>query len=178
MNAAIKKIKLRISQLIGLGSKIHREFFDAVKHNDLDKVNQFLDAGFNPNCIEEKRSAIGYVYSPNSPLTIAAHNNNEPIVLALLKAGADVAHKGNYGSAFWITSDVNIAKILLDAGAYIDEGRCVPSDGFSRTKLQEAAESGDIEMVRLLIDRGAGASIKWADNLEIEKLLVDYLVDD
>jgi len=218
MKTALKKIKLRISQLIGLGPKIHREFFAAVKNNDLDKVNQFLDAGFNPNCIEEARTAIGYIYSQDSPLTIAAHNgltvqniilnitgeiniqdsplaiaayndmaariDSEAMVLSLLKAGADVAHKGTCGSAFEVTSDVNIAKALLDAGADIDEVFESRQGGLTRCKLENAVGGDwrDIEMVRMLIERGAYARLdwagSWAGNLEAAKLLADYLGDD
>ncbi len=216
MKTVIRKIKLRISQLIGRGPKIHREFFAAVKNNDLDTVNQFLDAGFNPNCIEEARNTGGYIYSQESPLTIAAnngqttykkmiahygltarnnmtadnyltaynniaaHNNNELIVLSLLKAGADVAHKGTHGSAFEVTSDVNIAKALLDAGADIDEGFESRQGGLTRYKLQNAVGGDwrDIEMVRMLIERGAHARLDWAGNSEATKLLADYLGDD
>ncbi|HVT03618.1 MAG TPA: ankyrin repeat domain-containing protein [Thermoanaerobaculia bacterium] len=79
-----------------------------------------------------------------------------PIVRILIKAGADVSPKNKFDfNAF--TSAVaagnqEIAGLLLDAGAKVEAG----ASGL--TPLQFAASSGNIEMIRFLVKRGANVN--------------------
>jgi ankyrin repeat protein len=91
-----------------------------------------------------------------TPLLNAVTNEHTEIVKMLLKAGADVSAKNKFDfNAF--TSAVaagkqEIAGLLLDGGAKIEEG----ASGL--TPLQFAASSGNVDMIRFLVKRGANVN--------------------
>jgi uncharacterized protein len=110
---------------------------------------------------------------PNRPdntektaILYAAANGFTPVVRLLLKAGVDP--KAQYGdqltALMWaagyadgagIDDAQDVAKLLLDHGAVIDA-----ADDRGRTALMIAAETGHLEMVDLLIKRGAGRTLR------------------
>ena len=62
-----------------------------------------------------------------------------------------------------LARDIEMMKVLLDAGAFVDAGSEI-----GRTPLQFAAESGEIEMARLLLR--CGADVNAADDVGISAL--------
>ncbi len=88
--------------------------------------------------------------------TLLHYTASVPLAKALLEAGADPNARGDYRdtplhSAF----SPEIATLLLDAGADIDA-----QDHVSDTALHGACSSGHIELVRLLLERGANPNIR------------------
>lgn len=92
----------------------------------------------------------------NTALMMAAFRKNKEAVLMLLKRGAQVNQKGwtalHYAAA---AGSVEITTILLDKYAYIDAES--PS---GMTPLMIAAREGQEEVVALLLEQGADATLK------------------
>jgi ankyrin repeat protein len=92
----------------------------------------------------------------NTALMMAAFRNNKTAVLELLKRGAQVNQKGwtalHYAAA---AGSVDITTILLDKYAYIDAES--PS---GMTPLMLAAREGQEQIVELLLNQGADATLK------------------
>lgn len=92
----------------------------------------------------------------NTALMMAAFRQNKAAVLELLQRGAQVNQKGwtalHYAAA---AGSVEIARILLDKYAYIDAES--PS---GMTPLMIAAREGQEDVVALLLEQGADATLK------------------
>jgi ankyrin repeat protein len=92
----------------------------------------------------------------NTALMMAAFRQNKTAVLELLQRGAQVNQKGwtalHYAAA---AGSVEITRILLDKYAYIDAES--PS---GMTPLMIAAREGQEDVVALLLEQGADASLK------------------
>ena len=115
--------------------------------NDLAKVSLLLDKGADVNT----RSKQGI-----APLFIAAsHDGNVEVVRLMLKHGADANAPGPAGATASLmmsakANDTASAKVLLEAGAV------AKAKGFAGfTALMNAAGSGNAELVKLLLARGA-----------------------
>jgi uncharacterized protein len=94
----------------------------------------------------------------------------------LLDRGADVdalstgaiARVPPLGTAVFVRS-LHLARLLLDAGADVNRQG---AGGF--TALHSAAQSGDVELVKLLLERGADRGLRASDG----KRAVDYAQTD
>lgn len=111
-------------------------------------------------------------------LHLAIFGRQEEAARTLLEAGADpnvlatseLARVPPLGTAAFVQS-VPLARLLLDSGAAVD-GRA--EGGF--TALHSAAQNGDDELARLLLERGADARLTTDDgrrpaDLGLEELL-------
>ena len=108
----------------------------------------------------EDRLYSEYWYSRSeTPLIIAAEYGHEEAVDVLLAHGARVNAVDRHNStALHLVSSscyYNIAKKLINCGADINA-----KDSFVRTPLMIAAEYGKLEIVKLLLDRGANTYIQ------------------
>jgi ankyrin repeat protein len=101
----------------------------------------------------------------------------------LIKRGADVNSKNNYGLTplhfSSIENHIELAKLLLERGADV---KAKDNDGY--TPLHLASISNYIELAKLLIDRGADVNAKdnegrtpfdKADSKKMEALLKKYM---
>jgi ankyrin repeat protein len=195
----------------------------AARSNDLESVKVLLAAGADVNQIS------GYGWSP---LLVAAQNRYYKLGVYLLERGANpnLANKGGWTPLYLATDNRNIEggdypvrkgdmdhlefiKLLLDKGADVNarmkdstETRTVFTnqwlDENGATALFRASQSGDIELMKLLLSRGAdpkiatvlgvtalhvAAGIGWVEGityewsqqatLEAVKLLVDLGLD-
>jgi len=98
-----------------------------------------------------------------TPLHIAAGENVDKIAALLLKAGADVAAKANYGftplhQAAWQNAD-KVAALLLKAGA--DVAMKEDMNGF--TPLHQAARQNADKVAALLLKAGADVAMQNKD---------------
>jgi ankyrin repeat protein len=112
--------------------------------------------------------------SGRTPLMIAADEDREDVVSALLRRGADVnAKDGSECMALIYASSSRMMKLLLDAGA--DPNATVAWR--SLAALHYAAMYGDAESVKILVK--AGANVNGADTGGITPLMYacksDYL---
>ncbi|KAJ6485685.1 ankyrin repeat-containing domain protein [Mycena sanguinolenta] len=100
----------------------------------------------------------GYGFNGVTPLHIAAKAGNRETAALLLAAGADAnlraGWEGHTPLYFAVTNrDRAMAALLLDNGARVDlRWGC---DGMTENALHRACARGDLEMVRLLLGRGA-----------------------
>lgn len=102
----------------------------------------------------------------NPPLIQAAWSGNPETVAALLKSGADPNQANHQGLTPLMAStwgktghgDLRSVKALLAAGATVNG-----TDTFGRTALMNAAASGNLEIVTLLLASGAEANIHIKD---------------
>jgi ankyrin repeat protein len=195
----------------------------AARENDLESASLLIDAGARVNQTTE----YGW-----TPLLTATQNRNYALGMYLLKHGADpnIANKGGWSPLYLATDNRNIEggdypvpagdldhlqfiKALLDAGADVNaratdstETRTIFTmqwlyeDG--ATPLLRAAQSGDVELMKLLLAKGAdpkiatnynvtplaaaagigwveGVTYEWspASNVEAVKLLLDLGLD-
>jgi uncharacterized protein len=158
----------------------------AARANDLESVKTLLDAGVNVN----QQSGYGW-----SALLVATQNRYYKLAAYLIERGADVnlAHNGGWVPLYLATDNRNIEngdypvrkpdmdhldyiKLLLDKGANVNhrvkdssETRTVFTnqwlDENGATAFLRASQSGDIELMKLLIARGADPKINTALNV-------------
>ena len=89
------------------------------------------------------------------PIQLAVEWGNRSVIEALIFAGADVNHRSQGDTALAIAvkrRDFGLIKLLLASGARINS---YPVDTEVVNPLEAAAEIGDIDMARYLIDQGA-----------------------
>jgi ankyrin repeat protein len=152
----------------------------AVRANDLDSAKVLLDAGADVN----QTSGYGW-----SPLLVAAQNRYYKLGEYLISRGADVnlSNKGGWTPLYLATDNRNIEsgdypvrkgdmdhldfiKLLIDKGANVNarmkdstETRTVFTnqwlDENGATAFLRASQSGDIELMKLLLAHGADPKI-------------------
>jgi ankyrin repeat protein len=93
----------------------------------------------------------------------------------LIEAGADVNAESRYGTVLTAGRRVDIAKLLIDAGADVNTG--------SFTPMANAAKYGNAELIRLLVKNGAKVNdprdppIQWAGKPEAAQALIEAGAD-
>ncbi len=106
--------------------------------------------------VEEQHKKLGS--HGNTPLHEAITGGNPHIVRALINSGVDANRRGltGYNSlSLAVHGERNeIAKILLDSGARIDE------EGILDSPLHDAVRTDNMELVELLLDSGANPNVK------------------
>ncbi|KLJ09693.1 hypothetical protein EMPG_14865 [Blastomyces silverae] len=152
-------VRLWLGCGVDLSALWETALYTAVYAGRADVLKMLMEKGANPK--EWRGSQID---SPTL-LHIASEGKSEAVMTVLLEAGLD-PNKSTYeyswtplsymmlstrGNSF---ARVNIAKLLLDAGAKPDL-----ADDMNWTSLHLAIESGDADMVKLLIERGASLAL-------------------
>ena len=158
------------------------EFFRAVKVDNADAITRLLDAGFEPNYVEEERGDSGLMLAirENCPsvikvllangktnlevkakngdnaLMLAAYKGNLAVVKALIARGAQV-NRPDWTALHYAAymGHQEIVSLLLEHSAYIDAE--APN---KNTPIMMAALAGHIYVVKLLLDEGADATLK------------------
>jgi serine/threonine protein kinase/ankyrin repeat protein/formylglycine-generating enzyme required for sulfatase activity len=136
-------------------------------------AERLIEAGADVNAAD---------YLGQTPLEWAAKYAPPEIVAMLIKAGADVDAESRYGTVLLAATTklqehgVENAKLLIDAGADVNAGQIT-------TPLAGAVQVGNVEMIRLLINKGAAVNdeknpaIHWAGTPEVAKVLLDAGAD-
>jgi len=107
-----------------------------------ETLQLLLDAGAQPDLAGVDRQ---------TPLVAAVMHRQTETVKLLLAAGADPSAGEQYDTApILFATDVEIARLLLDAGADVDA-----RDGGRATALIGAATIGDVALVDVLLQHGA-----------------------
>lgn len=130
------------------------EFFRSIQAGQNRKVELFLKAGINVRAKDPEPSTDGW-----QPIHLAAHIGNLEIVQSLLQHGAQIdepAPGRRVGlTPLLLTNNSALAKYLIERGA--DVKRAGPHSGF--TALHRAAASGDVELIELLLKKGAPVNV-------------------
>lgn len=128
----------------------------AIYANDTEVVQYLLEKGADANGDEEIR-----------PLSFAASVGSLQIVKLLVEYGANVNNQNESGStALLRTNKVDIARFLIENGANVNAKDLY--DGM--TSLIGAAARQNVELVKLLLEKGADKSIRDAEG----KNALDY----
>jgi ankyrin repeat protein len=129
----------------------------SVENDDLDFLQFLLSRGADPN--------INHTLGMARSLEVAARDASIPVIETLMNAGSVVKGRRllQYATIFGRT---DVVAYLLDHGAAIDE---IPDNpdltdhhitAGLRNPLCEAAWRGQTAVLKLLLDRGADASIR------------------
>jgi ankyrin repeat protein len=158
----------------------------SARANDQGAVKALLDAGANVN----QQTLYGW-----TPLLVATQNRNYKLGAYLIERGADVnlAHNGGWTPLYLATDNRNIEngdypvrkpdmdhlefiRLLIDKGANVNhrvkdstETRTVFTnqwlDENGATAFLRASQSGDVELMKLLLSKGADPKINTALNV-------------
>ena len=155
---------------------MEEEFFNAIKNNNIGKINLLIKQGFNLD-LQNKDGAIA--------LTTAIVYNNK-IAELLIKEGANLDLQDELGyTALMVairTHNNKIARLLIEKGANLD---LQDTDGYECTALMGAIRTDNKEIAELLIEKGANLDLQHTngytalmvaiktDNKEIARLLIE-----
>lgn len=168
-----------VQLLVNAGAPITPEHVSrAADYNFMPAVQLFVENGVNINQKDER------------PLSKASESGNLEIVQYLLKTGKNSQETLN--DALWALCDarpkpdtLKIAQRLLEYGAQVNS----QAGFYNTTPLHGAAEKGPLELVKLLVSKGAKvnavdkefsmplAKAVQADNLEIAQFLLEQGAD-
>jgi ankyrin repeat protein len=136
------------------------DFFAAIKAGEVEKVEDFLKRGIDPNQKDPSENKFGVVCGI-SPLCYAMDNQERGRQLAevLLRHGADPNIRRNAGISALHDAAMNgradIAELLIEQGAEVD----VRDDsGYKSTPLHEACDEGHVNVAKVLLKHGANVN--------------------
>jgi ankyrin repeat protein len=155
MTATLKQTVCRTIPLLvivatGVVASADTDVISAVRHGTAAGVRDALQKGGDPNSAD----AAG-----TTALHWAVELNDLDKTDALIRAGADVKATNRYGvppiTAACIYASRAIVERLLDAG--VDPNTALPE---GETSLMTAARTGGLEVVKLLLERGADVNAR------------------
>jgi len=198
-----KKISVLIVVICGLNGIVLAQtdeqiadFAKAAKFNDLSTVKKLISSGVNPNILDPKgelmlnlaikdksNEVISYLLTNQAtdvdisnkfgetPLMIASIEGNLPLVKTLVQEKkAQIDHIGwtplHYACS---RGHFEVAQFLLANGAIVDS----MSPG-NTTPLMMAVQSGNEQLVKLLLDKGADIQIRNTNGLTAIDIAVIY----
>ncbi|MFL6257381.1 MAG: ankyrin repeat domain-containing protein [Pyrinomonadaceae bacterium] len=129
--------------------------FEAVKKGDVYELKRLLAGGADPNVYND----IGV-----TPLDVAVAKGDAETIRALLAGGADPNAEMQTSGDTALTVAVKlrdplVALLLLDKGADVN---LRPKSEHGAAALHVAARNGDLEMLNLLLSRGAEPDVRDA----------------
>ncbi len=127
---------------------------DAIKSRNLEGVRNALGSGASPSPSRLERYLGSLGLHCRAPLVLAVETGDLPIVLELIRSGADCDQVGRDGfTALGLAVRMQLHEV---AAALIRAGANVNKVMWKRTTaLLFASKLGDLDLVRLLLDSGA-----------------------
>jgi hypothetical protein len=138
-------------------SKEGQDFFRAIQNNDMSKIKQMVNDGFDIKLAHVWFG--GDIFSYSTPLHIAAQFDNIDSMQYFLEKGADIDFiaEGETPLAFAAKrNNAKAAEFLLKHGASVDLGSQSPLWLASASREME----NNIETMQLLVDAGADVNFK------------------
>lgn len=137
-----------------------QNFVAAARDGDLNKVEQALSAGINPNSVNE---------SGTDALSMAVGEGHKDIAQVLLEAGVSQEVKNEALTSAAGTGPVELVTLLLEKGA---DPQSAPMGtlGEPRPSLLSAAQFGSPDKVKVLL--AAGASWGQLDQAQLDDALL------
>lgn len=129
-----------------------KDLWSAAKSGNARAIEELAASGHDVNA-----KKVGFVREGWTPLHLAVLHEQKEAIRTLIKLGADVNAKNKEAETpLWIAiselKKPDIAELLLDLGAKINSRR---GDLLGMTPLDWAAFDGKLEMVKMLLKRGA-----------------------
>jgi ankyrin repeat protein len=123
------------------------DIWNAARRGDLETIQKLIDSGVDVNAKKRTLTVTGW-----TPIHYAAYYGQANAIRALVKAGGKINARDDEGDtpmslAVGNRTSTELIDVLMEVGAEIDRGATSP--------LQMAASSGNEQMVRHLISRGA-----------------------
>ncbi|KAH7022316.1 hypothetical protein EDB80DRAFT_5992 [Ilyonectria destructans] len=140
----------------------------ACGYGDLDMVNCLIDHGADPNIRSGQRTS-------NTPLQLAASAKNEPVMVELLKRGAnpfpELPKESSPFHTACVGGYVNLVETFFEMVDDVDE--LVDFEwGWYGTPLLQAALGGRLEIVELLLAKGANPDYKLKSKINNGKTVI------
>jgi len=166
----------------------------AVEQNKLGFAKFLLLAGTNPNariesmftCLQDDSGIVDY----HLPLHTAAWEGTTEGVRLLLDHGAQVNATDRFGrTAIWYTAlggNADSARLLIERGAVVNAAPVSVDGEVVESAMEEAAEGGETEVLKVLVENGAGDqksldsalwNAVWYGHTEAAKFLLDKGAD-
>jgi ankyrin repeat protein len=134
---------------------LEKQLFDIIKNKELSeeiklaKLDMLIKLGANVNVVNKN----------NTPLMMACVFGHEKIARWLIDNGANIHQKDDVGRdaliiASWIGHNEKILELLIDNGADVNQ-----KDNEGETALIRASSSGNIEHVKVLLNKGADINV-------------------
>jgi ankyrin repeat protein len=150
---------------------------------DLDRKDAW-DSTPLQRAAEEHRTAVvdailasGYKLDLRTAVLIQKRD----VIRKMLKEDPKLARQPSKGWDLWgaktplglaaSRKDKEIVKLLLEAGADVNETTFMPNGGGNATALTNAVRAGDTEIVKLLLDRGANTDVTGG---KFYRTILDY----
>lgn len=139
----------------------------AAAADDLDSVRLLLDRGANVNLRPDPGTKEFFWGGFRTPLMWAAFQGDAALLKLLLARGAKVNDQvelgGALGQAAW-GGHVGVARLLLDAGARVDQRDLVAN--YTPLHWAASSEKSSPAVVELLLARGADASAEGGQHVD------------
>jgi ankyrin repeat protein len=158
------------------------ELFNAISQNDFERVKECLAKGASINAIDEDRDVL-------SAAIAWPREKNYQIIEYLIESGASPNNLGTDGTTalYWAAKDEKLVRWFISIGANVESEK--PEDGYS--SLHSAAEEGNAEIVKLLLETGGKSKLNTFDyvsrtplmcaveknSLEVAHILIDAGAD-
>ena len=139
--------------------RLNNALIEACKQNDVDEARRLLEAGADVHTLDTSvpKHALKHI-----PLTIAAENGNEELVLMLLEHGAEVDKRNSFHYRPLQYAAENgycgIIRILVEHGAVVN----LPCLG-EWEAVQFAVDEGHFDALKLLVELGADVNTEDDD---------------
>lgn len=136
----------------------------ATHPDEMELVTKCLEAGADPNI----KNAEG-----NTPLMVAVVTANQQLVNRLLKCKIDInaTNNGGLSALHFACENFTILKLLIEKGG-VDINRA--GGTVQMTVLHKAAQYGNLEVVKYLVEKGADISLPDSQERTAEQIAKEY----
>jgi ankyrin repeat protein len=150
---SLRSLRRRQVEPVILPKQSDEELIQTIQFGTVEQVEILVKGGANPNAVDDDL---------DSALTIAAFIHDIKLVKLLTSHGADVNYRNHNGltplhdAAFAsLKAAQEISRILLDQGAYVNA-----LDSLGRTPLMCAVDNRNVDLVKILLERGADPTLR------------------